>query len=110
MQEIESQVIKYTRNVARRRKKDVTQVNAIEKEQSTEYRAATTANNEEMLKKKIEEKNQYMIEQRNKPRYRIGKQQMLRSQKPRMQKKKKKKEIDPEKLAFMTYLGYTEGD
>ena len=56
------------------------------------------------------EKNAYLKEQRDKPRYRVGKQPMWRSMKKSVKKKKAKKAIDPEKLAFLTYLGHIEGD
>ena len=51
-----------------------------------------------------------MIAARDRPRHRIGKQPMFRSQKPVKAKKKEKKEISPERLAFLKYLGDLEED
>lgn len=42
---------------------------------------------------------------KNKKRFRIGKQPMFRSVKRSKKKVEQKKEIDPEKLAFLKYLG-----
>ena len=42
---------------------------------------------------------------RDKPRNRVGKQPMVRSQKRSIKRVEAPKEIDPEKLAFLQYLG-----
>ena len=52
-----------------------------------------------------------MNEMKNKKRVRIGKQPMFRSVERSKKKVEKKQEIDPEKLAFLKYLGqYDEED
>ena len=51
-----------------------------------------------------------MIEARNKPRHKVGKQPMYRSQKPVKAKKVEKKIIDPDRLAMLMYLGDLEED
>lgn len=44
--------------------------------------------------------------QRAKKRYRVGKQPAIRSRKPEKKAKEKVKEIDPERVAFLQYLGH----
>ena len=50
------------------------------------------------------------IADRERPRHRVGKQPMFRSAKKSVKKKEAPKEIDPEKLAFLQYLGDLEED
>ena len=50
-------------------------------------------------------KNDRLNEQKNRKRERWGKVRMTRSLKPSIKKVEAPKEIDPEKLAFMQYLG-----
>jgi len=58
----------------------------------------------------LEEKNARLNEQKNRKRERWGKVRMLRSTKPSIKKVEAPKEIDPEKLAFLQYLGNLEED
>ena len=51
-----------------------------------------------------------MIQARSKPRHRIGKQPMFRSQKEIKEKKEAPKEIDADRLAMLRYLGDLEED
>ena len=62
------------------------------------------------MEKSFKEKNDKMIEARNKPRHKVGKQPMFRSQKPQKKKKKETKVIDPDRLAMLMYLGDLEAD
>ncbi len=50
-------------------------------------------------------KNAMLIKQRQRPRYRVGKQPMYVSKKFTKIKKEKAKQEDPEKMAFRKYLG-----
>ena len=47
---------------------------------------------------------------RKRPRHRIGKQPMVRSQKHSIKRVEAPKEIDPERLAFLQYLGDLDED
>ncbi len=58
----------------------------------------------------LQQKNDRLLEMRNKKRVRIGKQPMIRSTKPSHKKKVVQKEIDPEQLAFLLYLGNLDQD
>ena len=49
-----------------------------------------------------------MIQQRERPRHRQGKQPMFRSAKKSVKKKEKVEKIDPDQLAFRLYLGELE--
>ena len=53
-------------------------------------------------------KTKFLEEQRTKKRVRIGKQPMFMSAKPVKAKKKEEKKIDPEKQAFLDYIGVLE--
>ena len=57
-----------------------------------------------------EAKAQRVNEMKSKKRVRIGKQPMFRSKKKSKKKVEVKKEIDPEKLAFLKYLGQYEDE
>ena len=70
LHEIESLVIKYIRNVARRRRKDDQQVQAIEKQQALGWKQKNTDDKKELKIKEQEEKNRRMIQQRERPRHR----------------------------------------
>ena len=70
-----------------------------------EYKQEMQQQRDELKALNDQKKNEYLIAQRMKPRHRVGKQPMVRSQKPVKKKNTEKKEIDPEKLAFMMYLG-----
>ena len=51
-----------------------------------------------------------MVQARNKPRHRVGKQPMFRSQKELITKEEAPKEIDPDRMAMLQYLGDLEED
>ena len=98
-------VIKYIRNVAKRRRKNADEVRRIEIERGLIYK---TEQNELRLKDKAEEekrKNDNYLEKKKKKRIKFGKMNMVRSQKPSIKRKEVQKEIDPERLAFLQYLG-----
>ena len=98
-------VIKYIRNVAKRRRKNHEEVRRIEIERGLIYK---TEQNELRMKEKAEEekrKNDNYLEKKKKKRIKFGKMNMVRSQKPSIKRKEVQKEIDPERLAFLQYLG-----
>lgn len=51
-----------------------------------------------------------MNEQRAKKRYKVGKQPMWRSKKKNKKRKEVQKEVDPDKIAFLQYLGHLTDD
>lgn len=108
MHEIESTVIRYIRNVARRRRKDPDQVRAMEKHQGDAWRVQNNFKKSEKLRLEIAKKNEKMIAARDRPRFRVGKQPMVRSEKPTKKKEEKKVIVDPETLARQMYLGNLE--
>jgi hypothetical protein len=57
----------------------------------------------------VDEKTARMIMMRDKKRVRIGKQPAVRSQKPSIKQVETVKEVNPERLAFLMYLGHLEG-
>ena len=58
----------------------------------------------------MQKKNERLIQQREKQRHRVGKQPMWRSKKKTLRLKTPPKEIDPDRMAFLQYLGNLEED
>lgn len=90
----------------RRRGIDEKEVIRQEREQSKIYKNKTGIIRQQLKAEEIERYQKRLQEQRAKKRYRVGKQPMVRSAKMAMQKKEKKKEIDPDQVANQQYLGY----
>ena len=99
-------VIKYIRNVARRRRVDADAVKAIEFMCKKAYTTETQENNARLKMEEEQRKNQNYLDKKKKKRIKFGKMHMVRSQKVSIKRKETVKEIDPERLAFLQYLGH----
>lgn len=97
LNEIESRVIKYIRNVARRRRRAPDDVSKVEKGQGLIYKDERNKIMQAEKDREEQEKNDRMNLQRAKKRYRVGKQPAIRSRKQDKKVKEKEKEIDPER-------------
>ena len=80
----------------------------LERQQGDVYRFERQVKNDEIQKKQEALRKKRADDKKGKVRYRIGKQPMFRSTKKSYKKKEIVKEIDPEKLAFLKYLGQLE--
>ena len=99
-------MIKYIRNVARRRRVDADAVVAIERQCNVKYKNELQMNNTRLKEEEEQRKNQNYLEKKKKKRIKFGKMHMVHSRKPSIKRKEVKKEIDPERLAFLQYLGH----
>ena len=99
-------MIKYIRNVARRRRVDADAVVAIERQCNVKYKNELQTNNTRLKEEEEQRKNQNYLEKKKKKRIKFGKMHMVHSRKPSIKRKEVKKEIDPERLAFLQYLGH----
>lgn len=77
----------------------------LERKQGERYIKEKQEYKIELQRIEAETKANRINEMKNKKRFRIGKQPMFRSVKRSKKKVEHKKEIDPEKLAFLKYLG-----
>ena len=101
-------VIDMIRRLRRKRQKGADmekEVARLERKQGEKYIKEKQDNNNEKQRLEAEAKANRINEMKNKKRVRIGKQPMFRSVKRSKKKVEQKKEIDPEKLAFLKYLG-----
>ena len=98
-------MIKYTRSVARRRTKDGQQVIDIEKHQQQQYKDEQWRMQQENMAIQKEQDNERMRERQTKKRFRVGKMPMKRSAKQSIKKQEQVKVIDPDRQAFLDYLG-----
>ena len=71
----------------------------MEYHQGAEWKVQNNAKKAEKQRLEIAKKNEKMIAARDRPRHRVGKQPMVRSEKRAMKKKTKVKVVDPETLA-----------
>ena len=99
-------MIKYIRNVARRRRRDKTVVEQIERTQGLQYKKEKSDAALEKIAQELAQQKANLELRKSKLRPKFGKMKMQRSRKPSVQRKKVEKEIDPEKMAFIQYLGH----
>ena len=104
-QEIEHTLITYIRQIHRKKKTDMSTFNRMEKELLRENAARRQNANTEEMNRKEQAKIKLAKERQTKKRFRVGKQPAWRSAKHQIKRVEVVKEISPDRLNFLKYLG-----